>query len=134
PTRATSPRQLPTDHVHAVSTRAYQCDQSSRLPPGSHRHCCPEVFPFALQDEYTWRTEPVKDSRRRASRVLDSLCSPPKTAPLIKAKGKTSSDPHKIVGLDRVAPYQLADGNSARATTSASAGLVRASRRNPSCC
>lgn len=30
PTRATSPRQLPTDHVHAVPTRVYQCDQSSR--------------------------------------------------------------------------------------------------------
>ena len=30
PTRELSPRQLPTDHVHAVSTRAYQCDQSSR--------------------------------------------------------------------------------------------------------
>jgi len=35
-TRATSPRQLPTDHDHAVPTRAYQIDQSSpillRLP------------------------------------------------------------------------------------------------------
>ena len=30
PTRASSPRQLPTDHVHAVSTREYQSDQSSR--------------------------------------------------------------------------------------------------------
>jgi hypothetical protein len=25
-----SPRQLPTDHVHAVPTREYQSDQSSR--------------------------------------------------------------------------------------------------------
>jgi transposase len=30
PTRASSPRQLPTDHVHAVPTREYQSDQSSR--------------------------------------------------------------------------------------------------------
>jgi transposase len=30
PTRDFSPRQLPTDHVHAVPTRAYQSDQSSR--------------------------------------------------------------------------------------------------------
>lgn len=30
PTRAPSPRQLPTDHDHAVSTREYQSDQSSR--------------------------------------------------------------------------------------------------------
>ena len=33
PTRASSPRQLPTDHVHAVPTREYQSDQSSRLAP-----------------------------------------------------------------------------------------------------
>jgi hypothetical protein len=30
PTRDLSPRQLPTDHVHAVPTREYHCDQSSR--------------------------------------------------------------------------------------------------------
>jgi hypothetical protein len=29
-TRAFSPRQFPTDHVHAVPTREYQSDQSSR--------------------------------------------------------------------------------------------------------
>jgi hypothetical protein len=32
PTRAFSPRQLPTDHVHAVPTREYQSDQSSPAP------------------------------------------------------------------------------------------------------
>ena len=31
PTRVLSPRQLPTDHDHAVPTREYQSDQSSRL-------------------------------------------------------------------------------------------------------
>jgi len=30
PTRVPSARQLPTDHEHAVSTREYQSDQSSR--------------------------------------------------------------------------------------------------------
>ena len=36
-----SPRQLPTDHVHAVPTRVYQCDQSSRQRLGCYRPCCP---------------------------------------------------------------------------------------------
>ena len=40
PTRVSSPRQLPTDHVHAVSTRAYQSDQSSRQLLGCYRPCC----------------------------------------------------------------------------------------------
>lgn len=43
PTRVLSPRQLPTDHDHAVSTREYQSDQSSRLPLGCCRPCCPEL-------------------------------------------------------------------------------------------
>ena len=30
--RATSPRQLPTDHDYAVPTREYQSDQPSRPP------------------------------------------------------------------------------------------------------
>src|SRR5262245_18339913 len=41
-TRATSPRQLPTDHDHAVPTREYQIDQSSRMLLGRHRPCCPK--------------------------------------------------------------------------------------------
>src|SRR5262249_50357615 len=32
PTRAFSPRQLPTDHDYAVPTREYQSDQPSRQP------------------------------------------------------------------------------------------------------
>jgi hypothetical protein len=36
-TRAISPRQLPTDHDYAVSTREYQTDQPSRSPLGHHR-------------------------------------------------------------------------------------------------
>src|SRR3977135_1141316 len=42
PTRASSPRQLPTDHDHAVPTREYQSDQSSRMLLGCHRPCCPQ--------------------------------------------------------------------------------------------
>ena len=40
-TREISPRQLPTNHVPAVPTRAYQCDQSSRQLLGRYRLCCP---------------------------------------------------------------------------------------------
>ena len=47
PTRASSPRQLPTDHVHAVPTREYQSDQSSRMLLRCHRPCCPK--PNTLQ-------------------------------------------------------------------------------------
>jgi hypothetical protein len=40
PTRALSPRQLPTNHVPAVPTRVYQNDQSSRQFLGCLRPCC----------------------------------------------------------------------------------------------
>jgi hypothetical protein len=39
PTRALSPRQLPTNHVPAVPTRVYQNDQSSRQFLGCLRPC-----------------------------------------------------------------------------------------------
>jgi hypothetical protein len=42
PTRALSPRQLPTDHVPAVPTREYQSDQSSRQLLGCHLPCYPK--------------------------------------------------------------------------------------------
>jgi hypothetical protein len=44
PTRASSPRQLPTDHGHAVSTRGYQSDPSSRQLLRCHRPCCPKPW------------------------------------------------------------------------------------------
>ena len=53
PTRALSPRQLPTDHVHAVPTREYQSDQSSRLLLRCHRSCCPKRIPHARQQEHS---------------------------------------------------------------------------------
>ncbi len=44
PTRVLSTRQLPTDHDHAVPTREYQSDQSSRQPLGCHRCCCSQRY------------------------------------------------------------------------------------------
>jgi hypothetical protein len=48
PTRALSPRQLPTDHVPAVPTRVYQSDQSSRQLLGCYRLCCPNMRKAAV--------------------------------------------------------------------------------------
>ena len=42
PIRVLSARQLPTDHEHAVPTREYQSDQSSRMLLGCPRPCCPK--------------------------------------------------------------------------------------------
>src|SRR5689334_22303167 len=53
PTRASSPRQLPTDHDHAVPTREYQSDQSSRMLLGCHRPCCPKPTLKAHQREHS---------------------------------------------------------------------------------
>ena len=48
---------FPTDHDHAVPTREYQSDQSSRMLLGCHRPCCPKTqkgtkptvsFPFGI--------------------------------------------------------------------------------------
>jgi len=60
PTRALSPRQLPTDHVHAVSTREYQSDQSSRQFLGCHRPCCPNTRLKTHQRERVPATPPVQ--------------------------------------------------------------------------
>jgi hypothetical protein len=99
PTRAFSPRQLPTYHLTAVSTRAYQCDQSSRMLLGCYRHSCPEVFPFAFEAQHTWRTVSVKDSRCRAPRVLDRPRSPPKLLRSSKRKEKQTRSPANLGGL-----------------------------------
>jgi hypothetical protein len=42
PTRAPSPRQLPTDHDPAVPTRVYQSDQSSLSAHRCHLPCLPK--------------------------------------------------------------------------------------------
>jgi hypothetical protein len=133
PTRVLSPRQLPTDHVTAVSTRAYQCDQSSRLLPGCYRHPCPEVFPFALLRLSLRGAGEL--SRIHVVALRASLTAPPlhQTAPLIKTKGKTSSLPQQSRGLDRVAPYQFSEGAfSAWSTIRISIGALRASSLRPS--
>ena len=87
PTRALSPRQLPTDPVHAVPTREYQSDPSSRMLLRRHRLCCPKQNLLkAHQRERVPATPPVdspamperraavKGSLRRAKkrRALDS--------------------------------------------------------------
>ena len=65
PTRALSPRQLPTDHGHAVPTREYQSDQSSRKLLRCHRHCCPKPKPLkAHQQERVPATPPVEGMRQ----------------------------------------------------------------------
>ena len=88
-TRVLSPRQLPTDHDHAVPTREYQSDQSSRMPLGCHRPCCPAPTLKAHQRERVPAKPPVaavvdartvlavKGSLRRAKhrRALD-VCAP----------------------------------------------------------
>ena len=53
PTRALSPRQLPTDHVQADPTREYQSDQSSRLLLRCYRPCCPKTLLEAHQREHS---------------------------------------------------------------------------------
>jgi hypothetical protein len=90
PTRALSPRQLPTDHDHAVSTREYQSDQSSRMLLGCRRPCCPkpntlpahqrERVPAPPPVDWPWNARTVlaiKGSLRRAKqrRALD-CCAP----------------------------------------------------------
>jgi hypothetical protein len=61
-TRAFSPRQLPTDHVHAVPTREYQSDQSSRQLLRCDRLCCPNPRCSKLTNgNRVPATPPVKD-------------------------------------------------------------------------
>ena len=89
PTRVTSPRQLPTDHDYAVSTREYQSDQPSQklldrllalslswsypdLQVGQHRlRCC--LPPFPSYASFAERSSPSRVALRRAKtwRALD---------------------------------------------------------------
>ena len=128
PTRASSPRQLPTDHVHAVPTREYQSDQSSRMLLRCYRPCCPKQNKLkAHQQERVPTGAPVecvpsartvltvKGSLRRAKqrRALD-CCAPFRPTSFAtggsggntkrSAKNKTRQPTRR--GLDRVAPYQ----------------------------
>jgi hypothetical protein len=83
PTRASSPRQLPTDHDHAVPTREYQSDQSSRQLLRCHRLCRPNqksprltsrnVFPLRRPSKYTWM--PERCSRARVRFAASRPCS-----------------------------------------------------------
>jgi len=83
PTRALSPRQLPTDPVHAVPTREYQSDPSSRMLLRGHRLCCPKQNLLkAHQRERVPATPPVDSPampERRAA-VKNSLRARQKAA------------------------------------------------------
>ena len=91
PTRASSPRQLPTDHVHAVPTREYQSDPSSRMLLRGHRLCCPKQNLLkAHQRERVPATPPVD------SPAMPERRAAVKGAPLFGAAKRT---------LDCCAPF-----------------------------
>ena len=69
PTRAFSPRQLPTDHDHAVPTREYQSDQSSRMLLGCRRPCCPKQNPRQAHQRERVPAPPPVDWRWGAGTV-----------------------------------------------------------------
>src|SRR4051812_4572477 len=85
PTRAPSARQLPTDHDHAVPTREYQSDQSSRMLLGCHRPCCPKPTLQAHQRERVPAPPPVEGAVD-ARTVLDVK------GPLRRAKHRRALD------------------------------------------
>ena len=60
PTRAFSPRQLPTDHDYAVPTREYQTDQSS--------HKLPRPLRALSSNNFNNNSKPQR-GRRRLDRV-----------------------------------------------------------------
>jgi hypothetical protein len=90
PTRALSPRQLPTDHGHAVPTREYQSDQSSRQLLRCHRLGCPNnnrsrltsrnVFPLRRPSNLWVNARTVLDGkgplRRAKNRRTLAVCAP----------------------------------------------------------
>lgn len=92
PTRATSPRQLPTDHVHAVPTRVYQCDQSSRQLPGCDRSCRPSRKRSRLTSGNVFPPAPPSAARCGARTVL-------------AGKGSLRRAPHRRA-LARSAPFR----------------------------
>jgi hypothetical protein len=92
PTRAFSPRQLPTDHDHAVPTREYQGDQSSRMLLGCRRPCCPNQDPLEAHQRERVPAPPPVDWRSGAGTVLAVKGS------LRRAKQRRA--------LDRCAPFR----------------------------
>jgi hypothetical protein len=125
------------DHVHAVSTRAYECDQSSRQLPGCHRRCCRKRPLKAHQRERVPPAPPIDVVQvpERCSRARVRCAAPHNGAPLPAPRRsgrscfamggsggntRTFSDYSKrriyskpitqhSTGLDKVAPYQFSD-------------------------
>jgi hypothetical protein len=124
PTRVLSPRQLPTDHDHAVPTREYQSDPSSRLLLGCHRPCCPKPNPLQAHPQERVPAPPpvevmvgattvltVTGSLRRAQmrRALDGAPFRPdgncdgrlRREHFPSPRGPTKTNPSNYLGLDR---------------------------------
>ena len=112
PTRAISPRQLPTDHGHAVSTREYQGDQSSRECPGCPRLGCPNpnrsrltsrnVFPLRRPSTLWVLARTVLDGkgslRRAKHRRALAFCAPFRRTRIRDGRLRRE---HFTVGLDQ---------------------------------
>src|SRR5215510_12889450 len=88
PTRALSPRQLPTDHDHAVPAREYQSDQSSLcswavIGPAVQNQrsklTSGNVFPPSRPSKLWWMPE-------RCSRSRVRFAAPNNGAPLTTAR------------------------------------------------
>jgi hypothetical protein len=73
PTRALSPRQLPTDHDYAVPTREYQSDQSSRLLLRCH--------PPAVQNRNPRRSKLTSGNVFPPTPPVDALSMPERCSP-----------------------------------------------------
>ena len=105
--RALSPRQLPTDHVHAVPTREYQSDPSSRMLLRCHRPCCPKQNLLkAHQRERVPATPPVDSPAMIVIATGGSGGNTSRPVAHVKNKSKKSQARTR---LDRVAPYQKAN-------------------------
>ena len=102
PTRAPSPRQLPTDHDYAVPTREYQSDQSSRLLLRCHPPAVQNPKPKALKAHQRERVPPYA----RPSILVDTRTVLAVKGSLRRAKLRRA--------LDGSAPFQPDDDRDGR--------------------
>jgi hypothetical protein len=88
-TRALSPSPVPTDHGHAVPTRAYQCDQSSRYTLGCYR-CCWLGKLKAHQRDVFPPNPPSPSRSARTVLALKGRCAAPNTGAPLPAVRRSS--------------------------------------------
>ena len=144
-TREISPRQLPTNHVPAVPTRAYQCDQSSRQLLGRYRLCCPvgssrltsrNLFPPSRPAKTSEVPQRCSPARVRFAPV-GPLPAPRRSGPSNSRDGRLRRErlPYSVrqKRLDRPPPYQFSEARSAESITRTSTGSFLGSKFNPSC-